>query len=195
MDKMPSEIYGFTQVEYLTVFNAMIFGYVGAEYFVGWGNLLRNREKIKVYWQHLLWTFFAFLLFFQNWYGVWPRISYINVNIFYFLYSLVPIFIFHLISVILFPSFENPENKDMETYFYKNSRWLFSLFAVYFAMTICSSFVYEDKGNVVAQNALRGFGVVLSVTASWFSKNKKLHYAFLVIGFVALGFFIKALPH
>ncbi len=109
---MPEIIKEFSQVEYLTVFNAILFGYVGAEYYQGWGNMIRSRKNLIIYWQHILWTILMFTLFIQNWYGIWPRIEYINLSVFYFLFSLAPIFIFHIISVILFPDFTNPDNYE-----------------------------------------------------------------------------------
>ncbi|MFN6944599.1 MAG: hypothetical protein ACK4ND_06605 [Cytophagaceae bacterium] len=193
MEKMPQEIQGFSQVEYLMVFIAIIFGYIGAEYFVGWGTMMRKRRAIREYWPHIAWTIFAFLLFIQNWYGIWPRAKYINQSIFYFIYSLFPILLFHLISVVLFPSFRD-KTTDMKAYFYTNSRLLFFFFALYFILAIVSSFVYEDMGNVMVQNIIRALGVSLSLLAAWFHKNEKLHIAFLFIGFIALTLFVFALP-
>lgn len=193
-DKVPDIIEGFTHTEYLTVFSAIIFGYVGAEYFQGWGSIIRNRSHISAYWQHLLWTVFAFVMFIQNWWGIWPRVSDINQSIFFFIYSLVPVFLFYLISVILFPDFKNQAQLDMKEYFYKNTRWLFSLFAVYFILAIISSFVYHDIGNVLLQNILRGGGVLLAATAAWFNKAVWLHIIFLVIGYIMLIQFFLALP-
>ncbi|QSE98943.1 hypothetical protein [Fulvivirga lutea] len=194
---MPKIIEGFTHTEYLTVFSAIIFGYVGAEYFQGWGALLRNRRMVKAYWQHTLWTIFAFTLFIQNWWGIWPRTKLINESIFYFFYSLVPIFLFYIISVILFPDFRSIEKNtttDMKEYFYSNTRYLFGLFALYFVFTIVSSFVYPDIGNVFVQNLIRAFGVALAIGAAYFHQNKIIHTIFLIIGYAALVRFFLALP-
>ncbi|MEM8566275.1 MAG: hypothetical protein AAGF85_07420 [Bacteroidota bacterium] len=192
--EMPEVINGFTHTEYLTVFIAIIFGYVGAEYFMGWGAMIRNRTMIKIYWQHLLWTIFAFLVFIQNWWGIWPRTKLLTYNIYYFLYALLPIFIFHLISVVLFPDFKSKGILDMEDQFYENSRWFFTLLAIYFAFTIISSFVYPDIGNVLVQNLIRFIGVLLATMAAYLNNTKKLHYAVLVIGYVSLVGFFLALP-
>ncbi|MCG8391016.1 MAG: hypothetical protein MJA30_36035 [Cytophagales bacterium] len=191
---MPEVIDGFTHTEYLTVFIAIIFGYVGAEYFIGWGSMIRNRAKITIYWQHVLWTLFAFLVLIQNWWGIWPRTKVINDSIYYFLYSLVPIFLFHLISVVLFPNFTPNEAVDMKEHFYKNTRWFFALLSVYFVMTIVSSFVYPDIGNVLVQNSIRAMGVGLASAAAYFHKAKVLHYTLLIIGYISLAGFFIALP-
>lgn len=195
MEGMPKIIEGFTHTEYLTVFSAIIFGYVGAEYFQGWGAIIKNRRRVKAYWQHTLWTIFAFTLFIQNWWGIWPRTRLINESIYYFFYSLVPIFLFYIISVILFPDFKvNKDKYDLKEYFYENTRYLFGLFSLYFVFTIISSFVYPDIGNVLVQNLIRGFGVLLAVGAAYFHKNKVIHAIFLVIGYIALFMFFMALP-
>lgn len=193
---MPDVINGFTHTEYLIVFIAIVFGYVGAEYFGGWGALVKNRKSIKSYWQHILWTNFAFLTFIQNWWGIWPRTEFITNNIYYFLFALVPIFIFHLVSVILFPNFNSgdKETSDMEVYFYNNTRWFFGLLAIYFVFTIVSSFVYPDKGDVLVQNIIRTGGVLLALAAAYYNNSKPLHIAVLIIGYVALIMFFVALP-
>ena len=191
---MPEVIKGFTHTEYLIVFIAIIFGYVGAEYFMGWGSMLRNRTIIKTYWQHLLWTIFAFLVFMQNWWGIWPRMTMVDESIYYFLYALVPIFLFHLLSVILFPDFKYQKTVDMKTHFYTNARWFFTLLAAYFIITILSSFVYKDIGNVFMQNIIRTMGVLLSAAAAYWNHAKRLHYLLLIIGYVSLAGFFLALP-
>lgn len=196
MESMPKIIEGFTHTEYLTVFNAIIFGYVGAEYFQGWGVLIRNRKHLTIYWPHILWTIFSFTLFIQNWWGIWPRIRMINENIFYFFYSLIPICLFHFISVVLFPDFKNDsETRNMEEHFYSNTRILFGLFSLYFVFTITSSFVYPDIGNVLIQNLIRSTGVILAGAAAYFYTNRLLHAIFLVIGYAALIWFFTVLPN
>lgn len=194
MEDMPDTIEGFDHVEYLMIFVAIIFGYVGAEYFIGWGAMIRNRKQIRFYWPHVLWTVFAFTLFMQNWYGIWPRTKYINESFFYFFYTLFPILIFHIISVLLFPAFRSDKTYDMKRFFFGNTRWLYSIFAIYFLLTITSSFVYKDAGNVLMQNAIRGLGMLLSLLAAWFHKTAWLHKAFLIIAYGALFAFIMAIP-
>lgn len=191
---MPEQIKGFTHVEYLMVFNAIIFAYVGAEYFLGWGSMIRYRKNYKIYLPHLLWTIFAFLLIIQNWYGIWPRVKYIDLNFFYFFYSLLPILLFHFISVIMFPVVSPGTYVDLEEHFKKNAKWLFGLFAGYFLLTILNSVVYIDKGNVLVQNMIRLGGVLLSLLAAIYAHKKWVQVSFLIIAYIALSIFIWAIP-
>jgi hypothetical protein len=195
MESMPEAIRGFTHTEYLTVFIAIIFAYVGAEYFQGWGTLVRNRKEIKSYWQHLLWTFFSFLTFIQNWWGIWPRTEYITYSIYYFLFALIPIILFHLISVVLFPDFNRrgSDFTNMKDYFYRNTQWFFGLLAVYFAFTIVASFIYPDIGNVAVQNYIRLFGIVMALIAAYYRESVTIHTVLLVIAYASLFRFFIAL--
>ena len=138
--------------------------------------------------------FFAFTLFIQNWYGVWPRIILLNESVYYFLFSLAPIFAFHFISVILFPDFSKSDSFDVKEYYFANLKWLYGLFAGYLALTIINSFVYPDLGNVLIQNLIRMGGIALCLLAIVFQKKKFVHPIFLIIGYVALYIFLEALP-
>ena len=191
---MPEYIDGFSQVEYLSVFFAILFGVVAAEFFTGWGKMLRHRANTKMYWLHFLWTIFAFLTLIQNWYGIWPRTEYINDNFLYFLYSLVPMFVFHLITVALFPEVRAGEKVDFKKYYDENSSLLLILFAVYFSLAVSSSFIYPDKGDVLEQNFLRIGGVIFALSCAYFNKKRWLQILFLGISFLALIDFILAIP-
>lgn len=193
MKHMPINIEGFDHIEYLLVFNTVVFGVVATEFFTGWGNMLRNREQVKFHPLHFGWTVFMFLTFIQNWYGIWPRTRFINDNFLFFGYSLVPMIIYHLITVALFPNFKKGESIDFEEYYFKNSRVLFVLLAVYFSVTVLSSLVYVDEGNVLGQNMIRGSGFLFSVLCAIWNKKTWLHLVFLVLGLLGIGLFIRSI--
>lgn len=195
MEQMPGNIGGLSHTEYLVVFNTIIFGVVASEFFAGWGTMLRHRSQIKLSLIHLAWTIFAFLTLIQNWYGIWPRTAFINQGFFYFLYALIPMLMFHLITVVLFPSPKLLSSSiNLEKHYFDNSRVLYILFAVYLCFSISSSFVYVDRGDVLAQNIMRLGGIVLCLSAAYFDKVKWLHIIFLSIGFGTLIEFIFKIP-
>lgn len=192
---MPEFIDGFSQVEYLTVFNAIIFGVIASEFFNGWGSMVRHRDTIKVYWLHLAWTIFSFLTLIQNWFAIWPRTEYVNDNILIFLWSLVPMFLFHLISVILFPTGENIPNLDFEVYYKKNSRALYFLFSMYLVSTVIGPVVFKDVGNVFEQNILRLVGLALCLLGAYLNKVIWYQALFLVLMYAGLVIFVfDAIP-
>ena len=191
---MPTIIDGFSQVEYLTVFNTILFGVIASEYFSGWGSMVRHRKSIKLDWLHLAWSIFAFLTLIQNWFGIWPRIRFVNQNILYFIWALIPMFIFHLVSVVTFPSQKNIEETNFKNHFNTNSRALYVLFSIYLLSTILGSYIYDDQGNVMMQNVIRFLGIILAMVTMYFRHVKWMNIVFLVINFLGLAQFILFIP-
>ena len=195
MEKMPEILEGFSQVEYLLIFNAIVFGAIAGEYFSGWGNLLRHRHETKFSPIQFAWSAFAFLLLIQNWFGSWPRAKFVNDNALYFYFSLIPLLLFYLMSILMFPEKNDNENQqlDFKKHYDSNSRALFILFGLYLTFTIVGSYIYKDVGNVLAQNIIRSSAIVLCVFAAIFNEKKWIHIIFLIMHYIGLIIFIYQL--
>lgn len=192
---MPEIIEGFSQVEYLLIFNAIVFGAIASEYFSGWGGMLRYREKVKMSPIQFVWSIFAFLLLIQNWFGIWPRAKFINDNAMFFYFSLIPMLLFYLMSVIMFPSMRaGAKIEDFDSHYTKNSRALFILFGIYLCITILGSFIYADVGNVIMQNTLRTLGIILCILCAVYNHKRWLHKVFLTLHFIGLIVFMTQIP-
>jgi len=196
-DLMPDMIEGFSQVEYLLIFNAIVFGAIASEYFSGWGAMLRNRNSIIFSPLQFIWSVFAFLLMIHNWFGNWPRAKYINDGAVFFYFSIIPMLIFYLISVVLFPKIESDKTINFKRHYTFNARILFILFGIYLLFTIVGSYVYldKDKGDVLGQNIIRGIGILFCVLSAIFSHKYWIHYIFLSLNFIGLLIFISRIPH
>ena len=192
---MPEILEGFSQVEYLIIFSAIVFGAIAGEYFSGWGNLLRYRHKTKFSPIQFAWSIFAFLLLIQNWFGSWPRAKFVNDNALYFYFSLIPLLLFYLMSILMFP--ERKKEKDhvlnFKEHYNKNSRALFIVFGIYLLFTIVGSYVYKDVGNVLAQNILRTIAIALCIFGAIFNEKKWIHVIFLTMHYIGLIIFIYQL--
>lgn len=187
------QVEGFSNVEYLIVFNAIIYGFITSMYFSGWGDIIRSRSQIKVHWEHLAWTIFSFLMFVANWYGAWHRVEFINDGIFYFFFSLIPLLLFYFISVVLFPVIREGKQIDLYEHLVKNKPAIFIIFAIYFFNTVVSGVVYKENDWIDEQQVMRYVGVALSVIAILF-RNRVFHVAFLALGFFTLIRFFATLP-
>src|SRR5688500_8980495 len=102
----PDQINGFSRVEYLSVFLALLYAFAIAEFLTGWGKMLRQRESITFSTHHLIWTFVFFWGLVLNWYILWLRIVFIDKGFLYFILMLLPIILVFFSTVFLFPDFE-----------------------------------------------------------------------------------------
>ena len=152
-------IEGFSSVEYLIVFNAIIYGFITSYYFTGWGNMIQNRKKIVFSYEHLTWTIFTFLSLLTNWYGTWHRVEFINDSIGFFFLSLVPPLTYFFMTVLLFPN--QGTDYDYAGYLDKNKRVLFGIFTINLALSIVNGIMYGENDFIDQQNIIRALGVIL----------------------------------
>ena len=133
----------YSKSEYLFTFNAIIYGLVCAEYFHGWGELLRKRGIVKAYIPHLLWTIFTFLLLVDIWWGHWEKSLIITSGINYFYGSLLTPGFLYLLSISLFPG--KLETHDLEKFYWKNKRSIFLLFIALFSSNLFADFFFGEN--------------------------------------------------
>src|SRR4051812_7211747 len=109
---IPDQFNGFSRIEYLSVFVALLYGFVVAEYFLGWGKMFRKRESIIYSYEHIAWTIIFFLVIVMNYYSMWFRVAYLELGFFYYLLVFIPILIFYFASIYLFPEFDGEHELD-----------------------------------------------------------------------------------
>lgn len=181
----------FAQIEFLVIFNTIIFGFVVSEFFVGWGIILRKRRNKAYYWEYLTWTILTFLLVIDWWWASWHRIKYINSSILYFFYSLFIILIFYFITVFLFPRDLNINKVNIESYFKKNIRWVFSLYSLLFVTMIFNSYIYHEHGLFVFQNYLRAAACILTLTVVVYNSSRLRHAILAFCWILYIGYILK----
>ncbi len=132
----PEQISGFSRVEYLSVFVAILYSFAVAEFFFGWTRMLRNRESLTFSFNHIVFTVIYFWILLLNWYTLWMRIEFISRGFIFFIMTIIPITVNFLTVVFMFPDFEKV--KDLKEYFEKNFNVIIILFAVYISMNVLS---------------------------------------------------------
>lgn len=130
---------GLSKVEYLTIFGTFVYGYVAAQFFMGWGAMVYRRKKLTLSAEHLGWTILTFMLLIDIWWGSWLKGYNIAQNKLLFYLSMVSPLIFYLISTLLFPPFNLTENTNLNRYFERVRVPNYVLFVV-----LCFSFYAND---------------------------------------------------
>ena len=190
---LSDQISGFSRVKYLAVFNAIIFGFIVAEFFMGWGNFMRYRSQIKFDFTLVLWSFLTFLVSILIWWGTWTNNDFIGKNIFYYYYSLVLPLLLYLVCVFLFPKIEGRTMKkgifDLERYFEKQAPILCLLYGLLFTAMILNSVIFQEyeffhlKNYIKAGAALLAFGGILIKKRAYYWLITAVMF-FLFVGFL-----------
>ncbi len=176
----PTQIDGFSRVEYLSVFIALLYAFGVAEFFFGWTRMLRTRDSLKFSVDHIVFTGIYFWILIINWYTLWIRIGYISQGFYYFLLSIVPILVNFLTSVFLFPDFDKV--KDLEEYFDKNFNIIIICFASYISLNVFIEIFFGIAFNETFVIRLVNAGLALIVVFFNLKKFRRPLLAFFIIG-------------
>ncbi|WP_291721097.1 hypothetical protein [Bernardetia sp.] len=191
---LPNQIEGFSRIEYLAVFNAIIFGFIVAEFFMGWGNFMRYRSQIHFDFIPVIWSFLTFLVSILIWWGTWTNNEFIGKNIYYYYYSLALPLLLYLVCVFLFPKVSDSRYEkdtfDLERYFQKQAPIISFLYGLLFTAMILNSIIFEEYEFWSIKNYIKG-GAALLAFAGIIIKNRNYYWAITVIMFLLfVGFLI-----
>jgi hypothetical protein len=186
---LSQQINGFSRIEYLAVFNAIIFGFIIAEFFMGWGNFMRYRSQIRFDSMPILWSFLTFLVSILIWWGTWTNNEFIGINIFYYYYSLVLPLLLYLVCVFLFPKInEGRSEKDdfnLKSYFEKQAPIISLLYGLLFTAMILNSVIFQEYEFFHIKNYIKGGAALLAFGGIIIRKR---NYYWLITGVMSLLF-------
>ncbi len=184
---MMEEIKGFSHVEYLAIFLAMVFAFVVAEFFEGWSSMLKRKGRYIPYWEHTLWTIILFISLIINWFLVWPRLQYIDKSMVTFFLLLLPALVFKIAGDFLFPKLIN--NIDLKLYLDEKSGIIFSLLGFYEFLQISIDYILEVE--VVFYITIFRFTLMLWSFLVAYTVNHKLRKILSYVGvFMIIYIFI-----
>lgn len=173
----------FSIVEYLSIFTAFIYGYVATRFFSGWAAMINFRKSIRFSEEHLVWTVLTFGLLIDVWWGSWIKGNFISRHMALYYLSLLSPLILYVVSVILFPNFNDNRFHDLSVYFDRVRKRNYLVFIVLFLSFEAGRYYFKEENITdlyfnVAAIACAGVG--------YFSKEKVIHYIILAAGSVLL---------
>jgi hypothetical protein len=138
---MEESIKGFSHVEYLAIFLALVFAFVVAEFFEGWSNMLKKRDQYIPYWEHTSWSIVLFISLIINWFLVWPRLQHIDKSMVIFFLLLLPALVFKIAGDFVFPKLV--DKIDLKLYLDKKTGVLFGILGFYAFLQIFIDFILQ----------------------------------------------------
>ncbi len=179
--------------EFVTVFISIVVAIGVAELLAGLGRLIRDRDRVKVYWVHVGWMILGILAQSSSWWEVWNVRAREIDNYYAFMGLVLPNLLFVLIAFLLSPSIEAGRSFDLRAYYYRQVRWIAPLFAVQLSVLGLSRImlgIQEPVSINVIRALVVGVFILLGV-----SSNEKLHRGavFLVSAMFVLSVVVVAL--
>lgn len=158
---------GFSRIEYLAIFTAIVFGFTISEFFAGWGAMIRARQRVVHDPIHVGWTILTFLLSILIWWGTWTNHAFIGNSIAYFYYSLLLPLLLYLVTVFLFPRMDGSEPLNGREYFHQNAPLLCILYALLLACLVLNSVVFDEYAFFHVKNAFKGAAALMVLSGAF----------------------------
>ncbi|MBS1488839.1 MAG: hypothetical protein JST43_14760 [Bacteroidetes bacterium] len=163
-----------TSFEYVTVLISIVLGLGITQILTGVAKLIQRRERVRLYWPHLLWILFILFLHIQEWWVMYELKGYQPWRLPVFLFiMLYPINLF-VMARLLFPDKMSGKKIDLKTYYYDNYRSIFALLVVSAILSIVYN-VYILRLTIKDQFLQILLAVIFTLVALRNYSNKRLH--------------------
>lgn len=114
--------------EYVTVLISIILGLGITQILTGIADVFHKREKVKLFWPHILWVLFVLVLHIQEWWVTYELKNYQPWRLPTFLFIMMyPVNLF-VLARMLFPTRLKGKRIDLKVFYLKNYRKIFTLF-------------------------------------------------------------------
>ena len=159
-----------SQFEYVTVLQSIVVAFALSEILSTWGGLVRNRQRVRVYWVHVGWSVLILLGLVQIWWGTWQYRA-IEFTSFASLLLLLAAPLTLAFAVFIFqPTSAGDEPIDLRSQYENNRRWFFPLLALVLVELCAVDWVVAQQPILHAENLVRLVGIlamsVLAVVAN-----------------------------
>ena len=160
-----------------------------AELVTAWGEVLRNRARVRFYWLHLFWSIFSVMLMIQMWWGIWDFNSLQDWTLAAPTALVVQSLVLVLTAQMISPKIGPSQPADMKVFYYGNARVFFIPGGLLLISMAANEVVFLDQPLVHPENMVRGAGVVLCAIAAY-TKNERVHTTLAIGALTMFAFFI-----
>lgn len=127
--------------EYVTVFISIILGLGVTQIVTGVADLVHQKEKVKVYWPHLVWILLVLILHVQEWYITFELRTFNAWRLPVFLFVLLYPIVLFVTARLLFPFGLSEDSIDLREFYYKNYRKIFLFGAILAMLSILDNLI------------------------------------------------------
>jgi hypothetical protein len=175
--------------EYLSVLLSIVIAFAMSEALSGWGQMIRMRDRVRVYPLHLGWSVMTVLMMVQWWWGFWQYRIVLDLGFFGFLAVLSEPITLVLLAFVLTPHPAELGGRDLRAEYFRNRRWIFGLAALLLVELVVVDALVAGQPFWHPENAIRGAGLGMLAVLG-ISENERLHQALLTLAYVLLVVFV-----
>lgn len=179
-----------TLFEYLGVLISVVMGLGVTHLLIGASKVIQNRDSVRVYWVHAVWTVNILIYILVIWWGMFWWSSLEEWTFYNFLFVTLYAIVLFILAAMLYP-WDVPTDFDYEEHFFKNRAWFFGLFVAAWCIDVPETTLKAGMGLRELPQAYLFFIITMLTLslAGALTRNRFFHGFFAVFWFVlVLGY-------
>jgi hypothetical protein len=181
------------EFSYLSVLLSIILGLAVTEILTGYRGLLQARQRVRLYWPSLLWSFVLLVIYAQTWWAMFGLRSYHNWNFAGFAVVLFHMIFLYMLAGLVLPEISPRETIDLRANYFAQHRWFSALAILTVVASLAKDLVLAgslpNRTNVLFHAIYAGMALIGALTKrEWFHKFFALMIAALFALYIVLLF-------
>jgi hypothetical protein len=180
--------------DYLTVLISLIIGLVLANVLTGLGNLIHERERVRLFFPSVVWAVWIFVAAVQHWWADYSLHRIIHWSIAGFFSTLLIPVDLYLLSELVLPRRYPPDSPiHLDSWYFRNRKWFFGIAACLPVFSFVEQLLVT--GDLKRSPLDSAFLAVLFVLAliAFATPRRRIHAGIAVVTGVLLCIYIAVL--
>ena len=183
--------------EYLTILISVVIGLALTHLLTNLIRIIHNRDLVKPYWVHLLWSATIVLWTISFWWFTFSMSTVREWTLGLFAFVMVYAVLLYVLMALLFPE-DIEENQNYEQLYFRNQKWFFTTLTLFLVLDLFDFWIRLQTGLDIVTVGPYAFFIgplILLSGIAIFSKSRLFHAFFAVQAIVWVAtFMVITLP-
>ena len=178
--------------EYLTILISVVIGLALTHLLTNLIRIIHNRDRVKPYWVHLLWSATIVLWTISFWWFTFSMSTVREWTLGLFAFVMVYAVLLYVLMALLFPE-DIEENQNYEQLYFQNQKWFFTTLTLFLVLDLFDFWIRLQTGLDIVTVGPYAFFIgplILLSGIAIFSKSRLFHAFFAVQAIVWVAVFM-----
>jgi len=183
-----------SKFEFIMMFVSVVVAFAMAELLMGWGKIIRARQRVSQPWLLAGWSFWLLIIITYHYLGFWEYQAYDFTKVAPMLLFLSAPILMVLLTFVLTPDIRYFQKVNLEEHYFLTKNWFFGMVIVFLVFARASDPLLPDFAETWIN---RGIGTVLVISSViWllFTRHRIVHFGLLIFNLAYLIFVSSVVP-
>ena len=183
-----------SKFEFIMMFVSVVVAFAMAELLMGWGKLIRARERLTRPGLLAGWSVWLLIIMTYHYMGFWEYQAYDFTKVAPMMLFLAAPIMMVLLTFVLTPELRYYQKLDLEDHYFKTKNWFFVMVIIFLILSRASDPLLPDYADTWLRRMIGTLLVSTSVVWLLFTNNRVIHIVLMWINLVYLALVSSIIP-